>query len=174
MKKMVIGLMILGLAGLGYSQELDKEMEEVVLKEVVVKPFNRTYFATVKQNTKSGRVLVLERKAAYYNIEHSPKFAPGADLEYRVHFEQLDGRILAIFDSVGKILNTFEQYEDIVVPDEVVNYLYREYPDWTVDGNTYVVNYTHNKAAKKIFNIDISKEEKRKRIKLDHMGNEIQ
>ncbi len=174
MKKLVIGLMILGLAGLGYSQELDNDMEEVVLREVVVRPLNMMYFAAVKQNTKSERVLTLERQAAFYNIENSPKFSPGADLEYKVRFEQLDGRILAIFDNDGIILKTFEHYEDIIVPDEVVNYLYREYPDWTVDGNTYVVNYTRNRDAKKIFSIDIIKQKKKKNIKLDHMGNEIE
>lgn len=170
MKKLLVGLMFLGLAIPGDAQEPCPEIEEVQLDEVIISPENMEYLKQVKENTSSKRVLALEERVARYNLENASVFT-GQPRRYKLRFKQLDGFILATYDADGGILYTYEKFEDIAFPEQVQNSIYREYPDWNVVGNMYIVRYIRQGDVKKIYKIDLAKQDQQLRIKFDEEGN---
>ena len=165
MKKMMFGLLFLGLASLVHSQEPDKKTREVVLEGVTVTSPNFAYLATVQDNGTPETVKGLERKAASFNLKESPIYNK-IDKAFEVFFSNSKGHIVATYDEEGNILSSFEKFGDVVLPLSIRNTVYEAYPDWTVKKNTYVVTYYHNKGAKKTYHFQIMKGEKTKNLKL--------
>ncbi len=170
MKKFLIGIMILGLASLGYSQAFDAEMEEVKLSDVTITPMNPDYLDKVGESL-SPWVFTLEKRASRYSIKDSTSFIPG--VINRVRFIQRKGELTATYNYNGKILSTRERYSNLVLPPAVRNAVFSDYPDWNMKKNTYHVSYNHKKGAKKVYKVQIRKDGIKKNLKLDVNGNWI-
>ena len=169
MKKVLIGLCFLGFANLVHPQESDRGQKEIKLEGVSVSPINIDYLLHVHDNAVAERVLNLQHKVASFDLTKWPQYAgPGT---YEMTFKQPEGKILAVFGRNGKIVQSYERFKNIIFPIAVRNGIYREYPGWTIENNTYVVWYTENRDAKKIFKVRLSKGELKKRIKIDASGN---
>jgi len=171
MKKFLIGIMILGLASLGYSQGSDTAMEEVKLSDVTVTPINAGYMSEVSGGTISTRVYRLEKEASRYNLKESPFFNRGGIS--KIQFSQKNGRITATFNDDGKILSALERYKDLILPAAVRNSVFKQYADWDMKSNVYLVNYHHKKGAKKVYKIQVEKDGKKKKLTYDEDGNQI-
>ncbi len=170
MKKLLIGILIIGLASLGYSQASDTAMEEVKLSDVTIMPLNPDYLDKVGESL-SPWVFTLERKASQFDIKKSPSFIQGERSE--ILFTQRKGKINATYDSKGKIISTQEKYSNLLLPSVVRTAVYRAYPDWNMEKNTYHVSYNHKKGAKKVYKVQIRKEGVKKNLKFDVNGNGI-
>lgn len=171
MKKLIIGIMILGLASLGYAQSATSEMEEVKLSDVTLTPLNTDYLNKMQEGNIADRVFILEKKASRYNVKESPFFNPLGLSE--IYFSQKRGKILATYNSNGKIVSTSERYKDLILPMPVRNAVFKGYPGWTIYGNTYLVSYWQNKGTKKAYKIKIRKDGLKKNLKFDVDGNRI-
>ncbi len=169
MKKLLIGIYILGLTNLAYSQYLNGGLE-VELEGITVTPLNIDYLHKVKEGTISKKVLNLENMAAEYDITKSPLFNNHIPY-YNINFTQPNGQILATYDGRGKLVRSFERFKNIAFPIPVRNSIYRAYPGWTVKGNTYLVSYYHNKDLKKVYRVQLGKDGLKKKLKIDSMGN---
>lgn len=172
MKKFLIGLMILGLASLGYSQSTKSAMEEVKLSDVEVVPINAKYLDNVQEGNLSNRVFTLEKKASRYNIKESPFFNIRSEA-FEIRFKQNGGRINAVYDRYGKIITAYEWHKDILLPKAVRNAWFKQHPDWNMLKNTYLVSYNHKKGAKKVYKIQIQKDGLKKTLKFDIDGNQL-
>ncbi len=170
MKKLLIGTLFIGLASLGYSQASDAEMEEVKLSGVTMKPLNLGYLDKVGESL-SPWVFTLEKKASQFDIKKSPFFIRGERSE--IIFIQRKGEINATYDYNGKILSTRERYSNLLLPPAIRNAVYRAYPDWNMEKNTYLVSYNHRKGAKKVYKVQIRKNGLKKNLKLNVDGNGI-
>jgi hypothetical protein len=169
MKKAVIGVMMLGIASLGYSQGANSTMEEVKLVGVEISPINESYMDKVADGTISQRVLELERKASRFNIKESRFFNPsGLSI---VKFRQNNGNMLATYDGNGKILSTKEKYRNLPLPTDVRNTIFRENPEWTMHSNAYLVSYDHGKEVKKEYRAQIRKGNLKKNFSITVDGN---
>ena len=169
MKNYAIGLLVLGFASLGYSQDPDNEMDEVQLSDVVVTPINLSYIAKVQDKSTPEPVIKLENKAARYNVKNSPVFDEDFDA-YEVIFSQTNGSIMATYDGNGKITSTKEKYKDLTLPFKVRNAIYKKYPGWTIHSDVYVVSYKHDGKLKQIYEARITKDNMKKRVKCDTEG----
>lgn len=169
MKKALFGLLFLGLASLAFSQEPKSEAQEVALEGVTVTSPNFTYLTSVQDNNTPANVKVLERKAASYDLKESPIYNKVAEA-YEVFFSNSKGRILATYDNDGKILSAFEKFGDVVLPVPVRNTIFEEYPDWKVNSNAYAVTYYRDKGVKKTYHFQISKNAKKRNLKLTLKG----
>ena len=85
MKKVVFGLLFLGLASLGYCQEPKSEAQQVALEGVTVISPNFSYLTSVQDENTPATVRVLERKAASFNLKKSPIYNQ-IDEAYEVFF----------------------------------------------------------------------------------------
>ncbi len=170
MKKLVIGMLFLGLASLGFSQSSNAGLEEVKLSDVTITPLNLDYIDKVREDDVSEKVFTMEKKASRYNIKESPFFNNHAGL-FKIKFSKKNGRIIAVYDREGKIRSTMERYKDLMLPPAVRNSVYRAHPDWTMVGNAYLVSYHYNNGVKKVYKVKIAKGDLQKKLKMDTQGN---
>lgn len=171
MKKIMIGIMILGLASLGYSQGSDTAMEEVKLSDVTITPLNAEYMSEVGGGFIATRVFTLEREASRYNLKESP-FYNKSGLS-KIQFSQKNGRISATYNFDGKILSAHEKFKNLILPAAVRNAIFNQYSDWDINGNVYLVNYHHKKGARKVYKIQLKKGPLKMNVKYDVEGNQI-
>lgn len=172
MKKLLVGMLFLGLANLAYPQNSDCECGEIKLSNVEVSPTNLSYLDKVQEGTSSELVLDLEKKASRYNVKKSPNFAgPHAITEIR--FGKPRGSVQAFYNGKGKILYANERFSNILLPEPIRNKVYRIYPGWIMNKNVYSVNYNHRKGAKKMYKIQMEKDGSKRNLKLDSEGNPI-
>ena len=131
--------MLLGLAGLAYAQEPVEKIKPIELEGVIVKPPNFEYLASVQDMRTPPVVKVLERKAAYYDLENSPVYDDSYDA-YEVIFSNSKGRVIATYDENGKILRSYEKFKNTPVPAPIKSTVNDAYPEWKINKHTYVVS----------------------------------
>lgn len=169
MKKLLIGAMILGLASLAYPQSSTAGPEEVELGGVTVSPFNLDYLYKVKEGTVAPKVLKLQHEVASFDIKTSDLYK-GSSKTYRFTFEQSDGRISATFDGQGKIMHSYERFRNVIFPMSVRNSIYKEYPGWFIQNNTYIVSYSQDGKLNKTYKVRIGKGNLQKKLKIHADG----
>ena len=171
MKNLAIGLFVLGLTSLGFSQNKNSEVELVNLNDVVITSANMRYLAKVQDQSVSEHVKILENEASTCNVYQLPGF-DGRKESFKTIFRGTKGYIIATYDNNGNILKTSERYHDIKLPVKVRKSLFKEFPDWSVNDITYSVSYRIDQDAKKVYKIQIEKENLKKTLKIDSDGNE--
>jgi len=166
MKKLLFGLIILGLTIQTYAQVTKVEK----LSEVVIAATNYKYLTNVGIENPSVPVTKLEQKVANYDLKSSEIYNDEYD-EYTVSFHIPVGTILAAYDKDGNLLRTIERFTNIVLPREVLESVAIEYPNWIFDKTVYLVNYHDNKNTTKKYKIRLKKGDETIRIKCDAYGN---
>ena len=173
MKSLVIGIMLLGVANLGYSQNSnDCSKTAIELSGVEISPMDHAYFDKVAEGVGSTKVYALERNAASYNVKNHPNFDDNDNKVYHVRFNKEKAEIMATYDNDGKIVYAHETYEDLTLPPAVRNSVYKENPDWKVNGTAYTVFY-NGVDASRTYRVQLKKEKMKKNLKFDAEGNSI-
>lgn len=165
MKKMLIGLLVFGLASQMNAQEIMTEQ----LSEVVVMAVNYKYLNQVDNQEAAIPVKMLERKAAAFDVTESDFYQDDYDY-YTVSFYIPEGKIVAVYDSEGKVMRTVERFKDIALPTAVRNALAERFPNWELAGDAYRVNYDESKGAKKTYKVKLKNGDKVMRAKLTEDG----
>lgn len=165
MKKLILGLLISGLASQAYAQVVQTEQ----LSEVVVMAANYKYLNESDNKEAAIPVKMLERKVAAYDVQESGFYQDDWGL-YTVSFYIPDGKIVAVYDSEGKVVRTIEHFKDVALPKEVRNALATRFPNWELTGDTYRINYNDRDGAKKNYKIRIKNGEKTMKVKMSESG----
>lgn len=167
MKKLIFGLVILGLAFQTYAQEIKTEN----LSEVVIWATNYKYLSKTGIENASVPVTLLEQKVASYDIKTSEFYNDEYD-SYVVSFYIPEGKILAAYDKNGKIIRTAEKFTNVKLPDEVLTSVAKQYPNWVFEKDVYLVSYhdINGKITKK-YKITLGNGDKRIKVKVDAEGN---
>ena len=165
MKKFIVGLFVLGLASPLFSQEVKTEE----LSEVVVMAVNYKYLNQVDNTEAAIPVKMLERKAAAYDVTAQDFYQDDFEF-YTVSFYIPDGKLVAVYDSEGKIIRTIEKFNNINLPDAVKKSVLKRYPNWTIVKDVYRVSYVETKGAKKTYKLKLKNGDKVLRIKMNEDG----
>lgn len=167
MKKLLLGLFLIGLTIPSYAQIVKTEE----LSEVIVYATNYKYLSNVNsQEVTSVPVTALERKVASYDIKNSDIYMDEYDY-YEVAFFIPEGKILAAYDRDGKIIRTAEKFKDINLPLEVKEAVLNRFPEWTITKDIYLVTYHEDKGMSKKYKLKLVNGDKVLRVKLDAAGN---
>ena len=165
MKKFIVGLFVLGLASPLFSQVVKTEE----LSEVVVMAVNYKYLNQVDNTEAAIPVKMLERKAAAYDVTTQDYYQDDFDF-YTVSFYIPDGKLVAVYDSEGKIIRTIEKFNNVSLPDAVKKSVLKRYPNWTIVKDVYRVSYAETKGAKKTYKLKLKNGDKILRIKMNEDG----
>jgi len=166
MKKLMIGLLVLGLTTQAFAQITKVEK----LSEVVVVAVNYKYLNQVDSQEAAVPVELLQRKVATFDLKNSDFYQDDYDI-YTVSFYIPEGKILAAYDKDGNILRTIEKFKDITLPMSVAKSVTKRFPGWTISKDVYLVNYHHKKGVDKKYKLTLENGDKRMRIKSDAEGN---
>ena len=167
MKKVVLGLLAIGLSSQAYSQVIKTEQ----LSEVSVYATNYKYLNELNTNEEASvPVELLHRKVAAFNVKEADFYQDDYDL-YQVNFFIPEGTILAAYDGDGKLIRTAERFKNINLPNAVKKSVYDRFPEWTISKDIYLVNYQDTKGASKTYKLKLENGDKVLRVKVDDMGN---
>ena len=149
---------------LAFCQEL--------LPEVVVAATRYKYLSAVDNKEIEQPVKLLERKAAEFNVKNSDFYDDEYD-EYYISFYIPQGYILANYNKDGKLMHTAEKYKNVALPSKVAQALVKQYPQWAIPKDVYLVTYQQEKGATKIWKILLINGNNRLRIKVNENGEII-
>ena len=167
MKKVVLGLLVLGLTAQVSAQIIKTEQ----LSEVTVMAMNYKYLNNVNtQEVASIPVEMLQRKVAAFDVKNSDFYQDDYDL-YNITFFIPEGKILAAYDKDGKLIRTAEKFKDINLPTPVKESILDRFPEWTITKDVYLVNYHDKKGVNKKYKLKLENGDKTLRVKVDEMGN---
>jgi hypothetical protein len=165
MKKFILSLLVIGLTSQVYSQIT--KVEE--LSEVVVTAVNYKYLNQTDNKEAAIPVQMLQRKVAAYDVTTKDYYQDDYDY-YTVEFYIPDGKIVAAYDTNGKILKTIEKFNDIKLPTAVSEALLDRFPNWTIAKDVYRVTYTDKKGAKKVYKLKLENADKTMKVKMNEDG----
>ena len=165
MKKLILGLFILGLTTQVFAQVTKVEQ----LSEVVVTAVNYKYLNQTDNKDAAVPVKLLERKAAAYDVKAQDYYQDDFDF-YTVSFYIPDGKLVAVYNPEGKILRTIEKFNNVRLPDAVSISLANRFPNWEPVSDVYRITYRENKGAKKVYKLKLRNGDKTMRVKMNEDG----
>ena len=170
MKKLVIGLFVIGLTSLGFSQNNNGQVKEVKLDDVKITNSNFNYLEKVQGKETADYVSLLQNEAAKFNVFESSEF-DGRKESFSTIFRGSKGYIIANYDNTGKILNTTERYHDIKLPTNIRKSVMKQYPNSGLLKVVYTVNYNEKMEAEKTYKIQIMINKTKQNLKISLEGD---
>ena len=165
MKKLLLGLLALGLTTQFYAQVINDGM----LPEVEVRATNYKYLNSIDNSEAAVSVQLLEDMVAKFDVKSSEFYEDGSDF-YRVYFYIPDGKIVAAYDRDGKILYTIEKFKNVALPNDVAAAIAERFPGWKLAKDVYRVNYDAKIGTKKQYKVVLENGKKSIRVKLNEEG----
>ena len=164
MKKSILSLIIFCLTFGMYSQITQ-------LPEVVITAVNYKYLNAVENEDTDLSVQMLQEHVAMYDLKDSDLYGDEYDT-YTVSFYIPDGKILAAYDKNGEIIRTIERFQNVKLPKDVRNAVYKRFPNWSLEKDVYLVNYhKNNEKVSKQYKVKLKNGKKVMRVKLAEDGN---
>lgn len=163
MKKIIIGLLIFGLT-------IQVNSQTVELQEAVIS-INYKYIDAVDSNNVPENVKKLEEAVLNYkNVEQSDLYDDEQDT-YSVSFYIPEGKIVAAYDANGKIVRTIEKYNNIRLPQVVLQAVSKRFPNWGIVEDVYYIKYQMEKdSLKQVYKIKLENEDEIITIKTNEKG----
>ncbi len=164
MKKSILSLIIFCLTFGMYSQITQ-------LPEVVITAVNYKYLNAVENEDTDLSVQMLQEHVAMYDLKNSDLYGDEYDT-YTVSLYIPDGKILAAYDKNGEIIRTIERFQNVKLPKDVRNAVYKRFPNWSLEKDVYLVNYhKNNEKVSKQYKVKLKNGKKVMRVKLAEDGN---
>ena len=116
MKKLSISLVLMGISGLGISQNSYSEVQQIRLKEQGNLSSNYEYLDEVQNGNIPKHVKDLENLVSYLDVAQLEQFKGGNAKELYVNFKSAQGQILASYDDKGNVISTQERYKNVALP----------------------------------------------------------
>lgn len=163
MKKLIIGLFLLGLTTQIYAQD------PIKLPEVKI-VHNYKYLSSVDSEDLAIPVEKLELKVSDFNVKELDVYSDENEL-YDVYFIIPEGKILASYDKDSNLLSTAERFKNIALPLQVSKAIAKRFPGWSITKDLYLVNYYESGKTRKLYKVTLENGDKRIKVKLDDSGN---
>jgi hypothetical protein len=165
MKKIVIGLFVLGLTSHIYAQDpvLTEQLPEVVVVH------NYKYLNSAKTEEVAIPVEQLQLKVSDFNVKDLDIYSDENEL-YDVYFIIPEGKVLASYNNDGDLLRTIERYKNIDLPTSIKLSIAERFPNWSISKNLYLVNYFESGTMKKLYKLTLKNGDQRIKVKLNENG----
>ena len=169
MKKLILGLLALGLTTQFYAQVVNDGM----LPEVEVRAMNYKYLNSVDNTAAPVPVKLLEQEVANYNILENDLYSDEYET-YEVSFFIPEGRIVAVYDDKGKLVRTIEKFQNISVPKDVSKSVTKRFPGFIIFKDTYKVSYHRDEGVvKQEYKLTLKNGDQVLKVKTDSKGKFI-
>ena len=161
MKKLILGLLVIGLTSQVFSQV-------ITLPEIEITAVNYKYLNAVDSQDLDLDVKMLEEKVALFDLKSADFYLDEYDT-YQVRFYIPNGSILAAYDGNGKIIRTIERFKDVKLPVDVRDAVFARFPGWALKRDVYRVTYNQEKSRRE-YKVVLKKGDKILRVKIDEKG----
>ncbi len=165
MKKLILGLLALGLTTQFYAQVVDEGM----LPEIEVHAMNYKYLNSIDNSAAPVDIKLLERKVANFDLKSSDFYEDEFDF-YKVYFFIPDGKIVAAYNPDGKVMYTIEKFKNTKLPKSVSQSVAKKFPGWVITKDVYKLSYSKTKGVTKTYKLILDNGIKTLRVKTDENG----
>lgn len=168
MKKLVLGLLFLGLSAKGFAQDVlfkeDLKPEEVptVVVDAIAEDF--PYFEIVEYDA-----IPVEYVVDDVYINKNAKDIDDYDT-FQVKLKGNNGELVATYDSNGNLLNSAEHLKDTSLPLKVREAVAEEFPGWAFVKDSYQMNSYKDGKKRERYRIVLEKDGKKIRVHTDANG----
>jgi len=166
MKKLILGLLVLGLTTQMHAQVID----DGKLPEITVHAVNYKYLNSVDSDDLDPAVKKLELEVANFDYRNSEMYNDDYGT-YNISFYIPNGQIVAAYDNDGRIVKTIERYSDVAPPKTVKKTVAKKYPGWSITDDIYKVSYHQDKGVKQTYKLLLKNGKEKIRIVTDANGN---
>lgn len=171
MKKLVIGLVVMGLTSSAFAQDVlysVKVKEDKVPEEVVTavqkdfKGFAVTEYSAIPITMVEDKMIVTQDK----------DFDPSDYDSYQVKIQGKGTAMDAYYDADGKLVSTYENIKNTTLPSVVERAISKKYPNAKLEGDRFVATYFANDGTTKVhYHVKVMNNGKKHRMYLDGNGN---
>jgi len=163
MKKLILGLFIFGL-----TTQINAQITE--LPETVIS-INYKYMDAIYDDEMPTHIQKLKDEVLNYNHKELSKLYDNEDDIYNVSFDIPEGKIVVAYDKNGRIVKTFEKYNNVRLPLEVMQAVAERFPNWQIVEDVYFIKYhNENDSLLKQYKIKIKNADKQLTLKTDEIG----
>ena len=163
MKKLIIGLFIFGL-----TTQVNAQTTE--LPETIIS-VNYKYMDATDDGHMPTHIQKLKDEVLNYNHKELSKLYDNEDEIYNVSFNIPEGKIVAAYDKNGKIIKTFEKYNNVRLPLVVMQAVSERFPNWQIVEDVYLIKYHNEKdSLLKQYKIKIKNADKFLTVKTNESG----
>ena len=152
MKKLIIGLLFLGLTNLSFSQYSNNLLDASGFEEIVISQENFNYLNNVQVENTLKNVSKSEIDASKYHIKKAKNHVPYEET-FEIIFNQSIKKITAIFDKNGEIINCYEKYSNVKSPLNIRKNIFKDNPDWLLHSDAYLVSYNSCNEVNKTYKV---------------------
>lgn len=174
MKNLVVGLLILGLTSLAFSQneiaqlDVNSEIEFETSKRAPVNLSFINSFATIDI---SKRILSFQKVAANYDIKANSLYTPSKPSTYTVNFKEANNKIVNLYNHNGEILSSNQSYSEIRLPYAISSKIALEHAGWLINDIKCVISYTKGKDVDIVYKVKIKNGNQSKTLKFAELIN---
>lgn len=86
---------------------------------------------------------------------------------YEVSFKTNKGDLLAKYNSNGELLNTFQKFENVAMPNAVYHQIYRENLGWSMVKNQHIKKEKDGVINQNFYKVTMKKGNKKRNLKLE-------
>lgn len=163
MKTFLFSLFLLGCFAFSNSQTV--ELPETIIS------INSDYFNSVDTENSCNYVQKLEQALLDYDHSDLSVLYDSKDDIYKVTFKLPEGKIIASFNKDGKIIKTYEKYNNIRLPQSVLQAIAKKYPNYSIEEDVYIVKFHCDAdALQQEYRIEIKNEDTKLTLKTNEKG----
>ncbi|MCP9200366.1 hypothetical protein MKO06_10625 [Gramella sp. GC03-9] len=172
MKKFITFLIVAGWVFTSYSQEVI-QLEETSLTfeptaQVVFEDYTKGVIRVKESYAKQFEKDAVKFLKENFNINEFLKIhEPDKNEEISVRVQSPKGLLMATYDSDGSLKNTYQKFNDIALPSEIRNQLYKAYGNgWVMTENKYVASGREDEIDKETYTIKMKNGSSKEKLKI--------
>ena len=146
MKTAILSLFLLGFTSLSFTQNelaMVKHTNKSLKKNKIEKT-SMDYTTVINASFVSERIQKLHRLVNNYNIKTNPIYTPETPSTYSVNFTEGRNKITAEYDHNGKVVKSYEVFNQVRLPYAISQDLAKSYPGWEFSKVQCQINYVNN------------------------------
>lgn len=163
MKTLILGLMLLGLTTLTFSQN-EMALNNVNPNNPITKL--KTNSNAIATNQISKRITNFQNEVSKYDITSKPIFTPNNLATYTVVFKEANNVITNVYNYAGEVVSSEQNFKAIRLPDTMVLSILKDYPNWSIKAVNCTIHYEKSERPLVTYKIKISSGTKTKTIKI--------
>jgi len=112
---------------------------------------------------------------SYLDLKKSTDFQKSHKESYEVLFSTNKGDLVAKFSKDGELIETSQNFKNILVPSNIRKELYANYKGWNMVKNTYTASGEGDQIDKELYRIKLKNGNKSQIVKIvpDRMGSDV-
>ena len=143
-----------------------RESNNEILKNETLWELNDEYVEIVLTDEPQEEAEYLSEIFLNWDVTQARKFL-GRKQPFTTIFKSNKGLAEVTYNSEGVVISAEQRLENVVLPTQLSQLMYKRYQDWVIVENKYYVTYKEGDGVERTYYLTVEKEGERKMVKID-------